>query len=63
MMKLNIEIDLTSKQFKKGTKFVKQKILSRKEVIKNDKRVLETYEILKKIIIKIFQSKTLTNSF
>jgi hypothetical protein len=42
-----VEIDLTSKQFRKGTKFVKSKILSRKEAIKNDKRVLETYKILK----------------
>lgn len=48
----NIEIDLTSKQFRKGTVFVKPKILSRSQVIKNDKIVLNTYKILKQNYLK-----------
>lgn len=43
----DIEIDLTSEQFEKNTKFVKSKILTRNKVINNDKRIIETYEILK----------------
>ncbi|MFT4343722.1 MAG: hypothetical protein ACMXYE_03155 [Candidatus Woesearchaeota archaeon] len=47
-----VEIDLTSKQFRKETKFVKPTILSREKIIKNDKRVLETYKILKENYLK-----------
>lgn len=46
-----VEIDLTSKQFRKGTKFVKAKQLSREDAFRNDKKVFETYKILKERVM------------
>lgn len=43
----NLEIDLTFKQFRANTTFVKAIKLTRKKVIGGDKRVIETYKILK----------------
>jgi hypothetical protein len=48
----DLEIDLTSKQFKKGTRFIKPKVLSRKKVFGDDRITLKTYKILRDNYLK-----------